>query len=152
MKRIISLFVLMLLVSGCVAKHGGLTSAEAAIAASARGQAYYTLANIWYLENRPTTSHNLHMGTMIPVGTKVIIKRCSGAQIKFSDNPDTIYTLVLSRKSTISLMEYFDRYFSKEDPMENGGIFFRFTKAEQNNIKKGTVDFGIRITGSDLEM
>jgi hypothetical protein len=40
-------------------------------------------------------------------------------------------------------MDYFNRYFSKENPMVDGGRFSKFTKVEQKNIKKGIVDFNM---------
>lgn len=143
MKRLICLFAMAMLVSGCFAKHRGLTTDEKAIAGGLQRQIYYTQANIWYSDTRPTTSKNIHIGTIIPVGTKVNIERCSGAQIKFSDSQGVVYTLVLSRKSLINLMDYFNRYFSKENPMADGGSFSKFTKQEQENIKKGIIDFNM---------
>ena len=144
MKKLIYLFIMLIFVSGCITKHRGLTPEEKASAKGLAGQVYYNQVNIWhvYTESKISSS-NFHRGEVLPLGTRVSVKKCGDAEIRFTDNSGKTYILVLVRKNVIDLMTFFNRYFSKENPMAEGGLFYKFTNQEQDNIKKGVVDYGM---------
>jgi uncharacterized protein YdeI (BOF family) len=144
MKKLLYLFVIVLLFSGCIAKHRGLTTDEKAVAERLTGQTYYTQANIWhvYTESK-ISSNNFHRGEVLSLGAKVNIEKCGDAEIKFTDNSGKIYILVLDRRNVIDLITLFNRYFSKENVMAEGGSFYKLTEQEQENIKKGIIDYGM---------
>lgn len=143
MKKILSLVICLLMLSGCVAKHRGLTTEEKIVADGFEGQTYYTQANIWCLQKDRISSINIHEGVVLPLGTKVKITRCEGAQIKFIDDKNVVYTIIHSRKSIITLMDLFNYYFSMENPMDLNGKFYKLTKEEQENIRKSNIDYGM---------
>ncbi len=104
------------------------------------GKEYYTKANIWYTNPKLIKSTNYHMGAFIPFGTKVSIERHSGSKLVFTGGDNLSYEILLVRKhSTISMAEYFDRYFSEVDPRLESGLFDSFSDEEKENILKGNV-------------
>jgi len=140
MKKIVWLLALAILVSGC-AKHRGLTIDEKTTVNSLLGQTYYTQTNIWFSDLDNGKFNQFHKGSVLPVGSKVKLIECSGGEIKFSDETGMSYLMVNSLRSTIDLMTFFNRYFSKENVMSENGRFSKFTKQEQDNIKKNTIDY-----------
>ncbi len=143
MRKILSLVICLFVFSGCVAKHRGLTTDEKIAANGFKGQVYYTQANIWSLNKDRISSKNIHEGVVIPLGTRVNITRCEGAQIRFIDDKNVSYKIIHSRESIITLMELFNYYFSKENPIDLNGKFFKLTNEEQENVKNNNIDYGM---------
>ena len=112
---------------------------------SPKGETFYTQINIWCEYPKEILSTNFHKGDMIPVGTKVKIKLYGATKIKFVVE-ETGVTYVLKhavKHSWISRRELFDRYFAKENPMDPGGPFEKFTEEEKKNVLEGKIDVGM---------
>lgn len=143
MKKIFILLGLVGLISGCVSININENSKQV----NPAGRIYYSKANIWYLNPENISSHNFHTGLFIPVGTKVKILDCSKrgiiGLIRFSDESNKVYTMILTRNSQIDLAEFFKRYFSEENVMATIGNFHKLTDQEQANIKNGKIDYGM---------
>ena len=109
------------------------------------GKTFYTKANIWYESLDKIYSTNYHRGAILPVGTRVVIKKVGSKYIKFTDNDGVDYRILYVKKHSpgVSVWDHFDRYFSEEDPMRTGGAFEKFTKAEQEQIKLGEIAEGM---------
>jgi len=97
---------------------------------------FYTIANIWYERPEKIYSTNYHKGTILPVGTKVRIKKVSSKEIAFSSDSGIDFRILYVKKHSpgVSVWDHFDRYFSEKDPMDGGGVFKKFTKKEQESI------------------
>ena len=109
------------------------------------GKTFYTIANIWYERPEKIYSTNYHKGTILPVGTKVTIKKISGKEIAFSNDSGMDFRILYVKKHSpgVSVEDHVDRYFSEKDPMGAGGVFKKFTKKEQDSIKAGTIEEGM---------
>ncbi|HDZ01481.1 MAG TPA: hypothetical protein ENH52_08470 [Nitrospirae bacterium] len=109
------------------------------------GKAFYTTANIWYERPAKIYSTNYHKGAILPVGTKVTIKKVGSRGISFVDNNGLDYRIVYVKRHhpNVSVWDYFDQYFSEKDPMRRGGPYKKFSKTEQDNIKKGIIVAGM---------
>ena len=109
------------------------------------GKAFFTTANMWYEKPNNFCSTNFHKGAIIPAGTKVVIDRCRGTKIKFTEvETGATYTYLHAKKhSRIKLEQLFYRYFTKDNPMSPGGAFSKFTAKEEENIKNGTINIGM---------
>lgn len=109
------------------------------------GKIYYTKVNIWYENPEKILSTNYHRGAIIPVGTKVNILKYNRKIVQFNEKDSgVIFTLVYARKhSRIKLAEIFDRCFSEDNIMSEDGVFYKFTKREQENIENGIVVAGM---------
>jgi hypothetical protein len=85
------------------------------------------------------------MGVIIPVGTKVHVVSLKKKTITFQPLDSGItFTMTHVRKySTITMQEFFDRYFSIENPVAEGGRLQRFTYEEQKNIRSGKIAVGM---------
>lgn len=110
------------------------------------GRSFYTRANIWFERAEKIPSVNYHKGRMIPVGTKVMIKRVNDKEIKFSDNKGMDFKIEFSPKYSsydVDIWAYFERYFSVKSPMLAGGEFEKLTGKEQAGIKAGEIKTGM---------
>lgn len=107
------------------------------------GKPFYTTANIWYEHPDKIFSTNYHRGAIIPVGTKVIIKEIGDKEIQFvHENGQTFKIIFLEKHSKpgMTIWDYFEQYFSEENPLREGGPFQQFSKDEQRNIKIGRIE------------
>lgn len=110
------------------------------------GEAYYTTANIWYENASKIYSTNYHRGAILPVGTRVTIKKIRGDKIQFVDEEGQSFKIIFLKKHSnkrIDIWAYFDQYFSKKNPMRKGGPFQKFSKDEKDNIKMGEIAVGM---------
>lgn len=109
------------------------------------GKTFFTAANMWYEKPSNFLSTNFHKGVIIPAGTKVVIDRCRGTKIQFTEvETGTTYTFLHAKKhSKIKLKQLFDRYFTKDDPMGPDGSFSKFTSQEKDAIKDGLIEEGM---------
>lgn len=109
------------------------------------GKTFYTKANMWFKSLDKIYSTNYHRGAILPVGTKVVIKKVGIKDIKFADYDGIDYRIIYIKKHSpgVSVWDHLNRYFSEEDPMRSGGPFEKFTKAEQNNIEMGEIAEGM---------
>ena len=128
-----------------VSERPGKASKRSKAQRVAKGEIFYTTANMWHESPSNFCSVNFHRGYIIPIGTKVKIIRYGGSRIKFFDEDRKIpYTYMHSRKhSRIKLRELFDRYFYKESIMAEGGKFGKLTKEEQANVEEGIIAVGM---------
>jgi len=133
---------MVMLISGCASRRA-LTVDEKAIINELPGQTYYTQTNIWFSDLGGPRYNDYHKGSVFPVGSKVRIVDCLGEKINFSDESGVVYGMVQRRKNGVDIMTFFNRYFSNENVMAEGGVFSKFTKQDQENIKRGTVDYGM---------
>ena len=153
MKKIICLFVMVMLVSGC-ASVGHIAKDEDGW--SLIGKTYYTKFNIWYKSTGKIYSAGVHMGEILPAGTEVrvdnydfgnknvdykgyICFKSIGASIKLT----SVGGFILAhnpRSPSIGWVELLDRYFSKQTITEE---FNKFTEIEKQNIKDGKVVEGM---------
>lgn len=107
------------------------------------GKTYYTKANIWYEKPEKVISI-YHKGAKIPVGTKVRIISQRGDTIRFALESGLEISLInIKEYTTVGLKEFFGEYFSETDVLAPGTAFSRFSKEEQENIKKGELAAGM---------
>ncbi|MCP4108065.1 MAG: hypothetical protein GY749_21385, partial [Desulfobacteraceae bacterium] len=138
--KILSLLLYVTLLSSCI------SSTIPNKLKMAQGKAFYTTCNIWYEKPARIFSTNYHKGRMITAGTKVTINSIKKGMINFTVNETGVpFTLILVRKhSTITLKEYFERYFSEQNVMDYpNGLFHKFSKIEQENIQNGNLESGM---------
>ncbi len=110
------------------------------------GQDYFLKVNVWYEPSKETKilSTNYHISKRLNVGEKFKIIDLAGKEIFFSDEKGVEYAIIHHTKYTpISLIELFNRYFSKTSVMATGGAFTNFTQEEQNNIRNGQIVKGM---------
>jgi len=109
------------------------------------GKELFSQTNIWYENPKKIYSTNYHIGTMIPVGTKVRIVRLTKKSVQFQPlDSETTFTMThVRRHSTIAFQEVFDRYFSEQNPIAGDGRFHQFSAEEQENVKRGTIAEGM---------
>jgi len=110
------------------------------------GQEYFLKVNVWYepLKEKKILSTNYHISKRLNVGEKFKIIDLAGKEIIFSDEEGVEYAIIHHTKYTpISLIELFNRYFSKTSVMATGGAFTKFTQEEQNNIRNGQIVKGM---------
>lgn len=106
------------------------------------GKTFYTTANIWYEHPDKIFSTNYHTGAIIPVGTKVTIKEVRDKEIQFVSEKEQTFKIIFLKKhskSGMTVWDYFEQYFSEENPLREGGPFHKFSKDEQRNIKIGEI-------------
>ncbi len=111
---------------------------------SLEGKTFYTKANIFYEKPLKIDSTNYHKGKIFPVGSKVTITFAGGREIEFKDDKGVKYVLILRKKhtaETMTLENYFDQYFSAENPLDR--TYRGFTETEKWNIKNGTIEKGM---------
>ena len=118
---------------------------SALCAESPESKTFFTKVNIWYERPIKILSTNYHRGAILPVGSKVMIISLGDGKIRFNEEKtQTLFTIYHVPKYTnVSIRALFDRYFSETDPMAKDGPFHKFTKMEQENIKKGTIAVGM---------
>ena len=110
------------------------------------GKTFYTTANIWYEHPKKIYSTNYHMGAILPVGTIVKIKKVRSKEIQFTDEDGQSFIITFLKKHSsneMTIWDYFDQYFSEENPMREGGPFHKFSKDEKDNIKTGEIAVGM---------
>ena len=66
-------------------------------------------------------------------------------KIRFIDDggPDHRIVYVKRHHPNLSVWNYFDQYFSENDPMRRGGPFKKFSRKERENILAGTIEKGM---------
>jgi hypothetical protein len=110
------------------------------------GKTYYTTANIWYENPEKIYSTNYHRGTILPVGTKVTIKKVSDKEIRFVDENNLPFKIIFLKKHSsrnMNIWDFFNQYFSELNPMRKGGPFEKFSKEEKENIQIGEITEGM---------
>lgn len=130
--KIIVLFTLLLL-TGC-----------ATISDSPDRKIYYTKANIWYTNPEDIRTTNYHMGAIIPFGSQVTIEHLSQSEVSFTTAVKNHYTIkFISKHSTITMKEYFDRYFSLDNPQAPESEYDKFSEMEKANVLQGNIVIGM---------
>ncbi len=108
------------------------------------GGSYFTRVNIWYENPDNIPSTNYHRGDMIPVNSKVVLKRLARNVIVFEDEDGQPYTIIHnSGYVRMSTKELFSRLFSTKDTMLGDENYAKFTDLEKENIMNGTVVEGM---------
>jgi len=109
-----------------------------------KGASYFTRVNIWYENPDNIPSTNYHRGDMIPVNSKIILRRLAKNVIAFEDQDGQVFTIIHNsgyvRKS---IRELFDHLFSAKDVMLENETYAKFTPLEKENIMQGTVTEGM---------
>ena len=105
------------------------------------GEPFFTAINIRYEHPERIYTTNYRVGAMIPVGTKVTMGEIRSRRIHFSTEKGefTIEFVKKHSKPKLSLMDVFNQYFSRENPLRENGPFSEFTVSEQGNIRKGKI-------------
>jgi hypothetical protein len=137
---VISFYACLLISSTVLADNSEENTKE-----SPAGKIYYTSVNIWYESPDKIPSTNYHKGTKLPIGTKVKIISVGNRKIQFVPVDTSLtFTIVQQRKhSIIKLKELFDRYFSGNSVLAEGGYFNNLTEKEKENVKNGTISSGM---------
>ena len=114
-------------------------------AESFSGKTYYTRTNIWYENPNDILSTNYHKGAILPVGTKVSIHSIKNRRIQFTpDGSGQLFTLTnVTKTSTITTEELFNKYFSTEPVGIGTGDYYQVTEADRENIKNGMIAIGM---------
>jgi hypothetical protein len=109
------------------------------------GRIFFTRNNIWYQHPKKIFNANYHIGTILPLGTSVTMSRVNRGLIRFRVNSTGtdfqifVHPKFSSRNETV--WEYFDKYFSAEDPTK--GDFERLADDEQRLIRAGEIQAGM---------
>jgi hypothetical protein len=106
------------------------------------GKTFYTTANIWYEHPDKIFSTNYHTGAIIPIGTKVTIKEVRDKEIQFISEKEQTFKIIFLKKHSkpgMTVWDYFEQYFSEENPLREGGAFHKFSEDEKRNIKVGEI-------------
>lgn len=107
-------------------------------------EVYYTAVNIWCTDPRAIPTTNYHAGEVIPVGTKVTLKKMTGIQIVVSTEDGKTYAILhMLKHSRIKLEEVFTRLFATEDALAPGGAFHKLSRVEQKAVAEGTLYEGM---------
>lgn len=110
-------------------------------------EVYYTAVNIWCADPRAIPTTNYHAGEIIPVGTKVTLKKMAGIHIVVATDDGKTYTILhMLKHSKIKLEEVFARLFTVHDVLAPGGAFHKFSKEEQKAVAEGTIYEGMTKT------
>lgn len=123
----------------------GITTLFSAVsfAAVMPGASYYTKANIWYASPLKIPSTNYHVGSILPVGTKVDMISISDALIVFKDQKGIIYNIqYISKFSGTSMMTYLNEYFSEKNILKSWG-YKMMSKEDKANISMGSIAEGM---------
>ncbi len=110
------------------------------------GKTFYTTANIWYEHPKKNYSTNYHRGAILPVGTIAKIKKVRSKEIQFTDENGQPFIITFLKKHSsheMTIWDYFDQYFSEENPMREGGPFHKLSKDEKDNIEMGEIAVGM---------
>jgi len=110
---------------------------------SSAGKTLYTQTNIWY-EKPMKILPIFHKGAIIPAGTKVRINETNSKVILFSNSKGTQYRIYTQKYYNMSGDEMVALLFGAKNPMAKGGKFHKYTKAEQQSIKRGKITKGMR--------
>lgn len=107
------------------------------------GASYYTKANIWYASPLKIPSTNYHVGSILPIGTKVDIREIKDDVIVFTDQNGIVYNIqFLPKFSGPSMMGYLNAYFSEDNILERK-TYKKLSKEEKANIAMGTIAEGM---------
>jgi hypothetical protein len=138
--------------------------------ADLEGKTYYTTANIWY-DKHTIPSINYRTGDMVlPVGTKVVkaeildVKAEADEKVVslLSKDPDAqeavmdkiafmtengerflIHYIRKYSDPKMKVRDYFNQYFSEQDPTQPGGAFHALPETEKQLVKAGEVEVGM---------
>ena len=119
-------------------------SLPGAVETVGEGEVYFTKVNMWHTGEGEIPSTNYHTGKKLPAGTRVKIVKTGWFKITFETSSGDVLTLTKKlRHCKISMEDLFERHFSKENVMSEGGPYSGFSPAEQDNIEKGTITPGM---------
>lgn len=138
--------------------------------ADLEGKTFYTTANIWY-DKHTIPSINYRTGDMVlPIGTRIvkaeildvkaeaddkvtsILSRDPDAQdivmdkIAFmTENGERFIIQFIKKYSDpkMTVRDYFNQYFSEQDPTATGGAFHALPEEEKKQVKAGEVEPGM---------
>ncbi len=125
--------------SGC---GGGGVSPEQQAAVDKK-QTMIVQRNMWWGHGRwpgmkVVYTTNYKMGPMIPVNAKVTFEAINKNQVSFRYNGNLIILRNMPKHSNTNMSQMLDRYFGTQKV-----DLSKFTKMEQDNIKKGNVAVGM---------
>lgn len=125
----------------------GAADAEKGRREQVEEQQFYTKNNIWYQHQAKIYNVNYHMGTILPLGSKVTIKRIRGEYVDFHvEGRNGVWRIYFFAKYAApkeTIWDYFAAYFQKEDPYAPGGSFDMISEDEQRLIKTGQIAAGM---------
>lgn len=111
----------------------------------------YTQCNMWYEHPQKMFSTNYHAGTILPIGTEIAVTKITYRKIHFRavglDFPFCVHFMPQHTASRAggseSILKFFNRYFSPDNPSAPGGLLSRATEAELRMIKAGKLSVGM---------
>ena len=110
------------------------------------GSSYFTKVNFWYENPLKMPSTNYHVGSILPIGTKVDVLKITDKLIVFRDQKGIVYNIqYIAKYSGPSQKDYLDACFSKEDVLKSK-IYKNLSKEEKANITAGTIAEGMSKT------
>lgn len=103
---------------------------------------FFAKSNIWVDDG--VLSSDYRQGTMLPIGTSVLISQFDTKQVLLTVEKGEIsnISLVQSELSDISLKRTFYRYFDKQSPIDAGALYI-FSDDIKKNILAGRVKKGM---------
>ncbi len=111
-------------------------------AAVMAGSSYYTKVNIWYETPERIPSTNYHVGSILPVGTKVDLLKVSDGKVVFRDSNGTTYTIEYLAKFTGPVAGYLDKFFSAENVLKSEA-YKKMSDKDKENIAAGNIIEGM---------
>ncbi len=106
------------------------------------GASYYTKVNMWFENPERIPSTNYHVGSMIPVGTKVDILKITKQEVMFRDQKGINYTIQHIAKFSGPLPDYLDACFSAENILESE-IYKKLSVTDKASVAAGTITEGM---------
>jgi len=145
LKRVMRGMLAAAFVAGCVC--GDSAAAAKRRWRDVEGAEYYTRNNIWYKHPAKIFNVNYHVGKILPLATKVTIKRMRKGHIDFTvDGVRQVFRIYWVRKFAArrtTVWDFFDQYFASEDPLIAGGAFDSISGDELDLIKQGKIALGM---------
>lgn len=118
--------------------------------AQVQDKTFHTAVNLWFDKTGKITTTNYHDGTLLPLGTKVVINKVydnfsAGHEIRFIDNHTKNYTIELTRhvEKDTTIWDVLEKYFIEQDPKRAGGFLGTLKTEEAANVDSGMIKVGM---------
>jgi len=116
-------------------------------AAKFLGKRLHLQTNVWYENPDQIFSTTYHMGSILPVGTEVMITEITDKALKFNltESKASFTMLNVNRANqNMTTDELADLFFSEADPLKGNTAFHGFTEEEKKNVRLGKIEPGMR--------
>ena len=152
-RKIMGRVLLGVLVAAAVG--GDAAEASKARRKEVERQDFYLKNNIWYQHPAKMMNVNYHVGTILPVGSKVTIKKIRGGNVDFwVEGRKPVFRILFipkyaglkevdGKRRRETIWDFFDKYFQKTDPTAPGGPFDMVSDDERRLIMTGQIAVGM---------